>query len=383
MTGLVTGFPDALDRSLLHVFVFGPGEGEAVLVAFPRRGWLLVDGCHVNVDGKEQFPALEIFEALRSDDDDGLEGLVWSHPHLDHFAGLIEAMDRHHPRKVGLAFVEHPEPGSAARELEALGTHPLLPADTRLADAFNLLRSTFERVFAYWREQPASCWPVSEAAPPLVSGETTVKAYSPACSDLEQFYRTPALATRLRAQANEYSIVLGVRHRQAHLLLGGDLPDRVHGQELLHGWARIEASVADVAGHQGAKIPHHGSAEAIRQTVFVPSSRERAWLVTPFAKKRLPKPTSDESGGLRVLLGANRSVCLTASSGLLREPPRGRPVPVSQLEAALASAGALSAGLSVESPARATDCGWGFSVDDQGEVRAWYAGNRALTVVAG
>ena len=43
-----------LSRDLLYVFVAGPGYGEGIAVAFPERGWLMVDGCQV-VDGRLQL----------------------------------------------------------------------------------------------------------------------------------------------------------------------------------------------------------------------------------------------------------------------------------------------------------------------------------------
>jgi hypothetical protein len=57
-----------LDRSLLHLFVAGPGYGEAVAVALPERGWLLVDGCSVDDDGLPLRSILERWRGKSGDD---------------------------------------------------------------------------------------------------------------------------------------------------------------------------------------------------------------------------------------------------------------------------------------------------------------------------
>lgn len=38
----------ALDRSLLHLFVTGPRDGEGLALALPGTGWVLIDSCQVS-----------------------------------------------------------------------------------------------------------------------------------------------------------------------------------------------------------------------------------------------------------------------------------------------------------------------------------------------
>ncbi|MBK7402678.1 MAG: MBL fold metallo-hydrolase [Myxococcales bacterium] len=130
MAVVVEPLPAVLDRRHLHVFVSGPGEGESIAVALPDRGWFLVDGCYVQVDGVDQYPALVAYERWKAVDDP-VEALAWTHPHADHFDGIRETIERFPPRRVGVVVAEQPEPGSMCLESAAFAQHPLLPIDVR------------------------------------------------------------------------------------------------------------------------------------------------------------------------------------------------------------------------------------------------------------
>lgn len=51
-----------LDRSLLHLFVAGPGEGEGIAVALPGSGWLMVDGCRTGPPRRREFPLEHVWK---------------------------------------------------------------------------------------------------------------------------------------------------------------------------------------------------------------------------------------------------------------------------------------------------------------------------------
>jgi glyoxylase-like metal-dependent hydrolase (beta-lactamase superfamily II) len=81
-----------LDRSLLHVFVAGPGEGEAIAVALPDKGWVLFDGCRAS-DGS--IGLVDILDRWRVDGDP-IHAYVLTHPHADHAKGIVELFERYH-----------------------------------------------------------------------------------------------------------------------------------------------------------------------------------------------------------------------------------------------------------------------------------------------
>ncbi|TVQ97838.1 MAG: hypothetical protein EA398_14135, partial [Deltaproteobacteria bacterium] len=52
-----------LDQDRVHLFVAGPGTGEAIAVHLPNEGWLLLDAATVNVRGSRHSPTVSIVEA--------------------------------------------------------------------------------------------------------------------------------------------------------------------------------------------------------------------------------------------------------------------------------------------------------------------------------
>lgn len=386
MAPVIEPFPDSLDRSLLHVFVFGADIGEAIAVALPQRGWILVDGCKVEVGEDEVFPALEAYLGLRDGEADPVELLVWTHPHADHYQGIRETIERYQPLRVGMTLVEAPLPGSASKELEAVGTHPTLPEDLRLQDVFKRVKSTFERVFLHWREKPDSRLPLSAQTSPLNLGATRVRAFSPEQAALKAFYDlgVDGLRAALKDRANEYSIVLGLEFGETRIVLGGDLPHRSRRGSVLPGaWNWIGANAPELADHDGFKVSHHGSAEAIPPFFLARPDPPREWLVTPFARGHLPRPGDDASGGLQQLLRRAPELRLTSSVGLVVPPGPGARVLRDQLRIRLAvvEAGGFSRGLRAPAAVSPYDFAWGVAFNANRTVKRLYAGRQAITVV--
>jgi len=92
-----------LDRSLVHVFVAGPGMGEGVAIALPDKGWIVLDSCRTAGDPGQDLPVLSIIDRWQtSPDDDPVEWMLLTHPHDDHADGFGEVLDRLNPNRVGI-----------------------------------------------------------------------------------------------------------------------------------------------------------------------------------------------------------------------------------------------------------------------------------------
>ena len=84
--------PDDLEPGSLGIVVFGPGEGEAILVRFPDGSIGIVDGCSkTDKDGKGN-PVASFLKQLqdRQKAPLAIRFLCMTHPHDDHFMGLDE-----------------------------------------------------------------------------------------------------------------------------------------------------------------------------------------------------------------------------------------------------------------------------------------------------
>lgn len=72
----------------LTVTFFEVTHGDSFLIEFPRGGTLLVDAG----DGRSVDPILNYLSARGIE---GIEVALLTHPHLDHYAGMVQVLERH------------------------------------------------------------------------------------------------------------------------------------------------------------------------------------------------------------------------------------------------------------------------------------------------
>ena len=102
--------------NLLRVYFFDIGQGDATLVRTPYNQDILIDAAPSNLIVSKLGSALPL-----SDRD--LELVLISHPHLDHFAGLLGVLERYKIKKMiygGEAKGAHPDFQRLLKELEKL-----------------------------------------------------------------------------------------------------------------------------------------------------------------------------------------------------------------------------------------------------------------------
>ena len=367
--------PVPLDRSLLYVFVAGPGYGEGIAVALPGAGWILVDGCEVS---SHRLPILAVLDRWRASpaSPDPIDALLLTHPHTDHAYGIRELIEQTSPRHIGVT-TSATEPALifSAIEKATLASDPLDRLRRRIVvDAMLAIRRRFEAAPAHLI--------------PLVEGATVPLTSSPA----RAFIRAPdrdVVHARLSGghggDPNELSAVVEIVFGATRLVLGSDLPTvGSSGGVLAAGWNTVMARHPYLGAHHGLKIPHHGSPAAFHPELMT-AGTERAWWVSPFNRgKRLP-PT--EPDGLPRLVSLNGRVRLTAIPRSRRtQPHHAEPaeIPLSALPALFAPMSPLLPGaLSVVPPdVEPLDPIWCGAFDDQGTMRGAWRGTRAFTVIA-
>lgn len=73
----------------LHVIVCDVGQGDAILIVTPAKGQILIDG----------GPDKSVLECLTRHMpfwDRSIDMIILTHPHADHYVGLIDVIDRYH-----------------------------------------------------------------------------------------------------------------------------------------------------------------------------------------------------------------------------------------------------------------------------------------------
>jgi hypothetical protein len=270
--------PRLEDPDLLHVAVFGPGQGESIIV---RAGdaWLVVDSTHL-ADSKS------VAEVLLGEHRAIWSALVLTHKHADHIRGFRRLLDQEHVGPVACRL-----PPERPNEGRAEGGAIKLTLEAA---------KTVRRIEELWAREPASRWDLRAGLAPV--SLATGGDHGPL--ELTPLWPPPAMRYPGGPDGwNRISTPLLVVWEGVRVLLGADLAGR-HWPDLdaLHGGLALSE-------HTALKVAHHGSVGDQHSVVMV-DGRDRHWIATPYTSKRLP--SLSPSGGVAALLTHNDEVRLTS-----------------------------------------------------------------------
>lgn len=106
--------PSHLPDGELGVVVFGPGDGEAMVVKLPDGRWGVVDGCLEPSRSHRAGTGDPVREFLNEAETPAgpvqLAFVAWTHPHADHYRGLRRLLDAYRGRVERLISVAQVEP---------------------------------------------------------------------------------------------------------------------------------------------------------------------------------------------------------------------------------------------------------------------------------
>lgn len=365
MPGTLEELPQ-LDRRHIHLFVAGPGYGEAVAVALPERGWVLVDGCSVGDSG---LPLRAILERWRSaSDEDPVDCLVLTHPHKDHAMGFREILEFTTPARVTLA-----APPGAPLDGTVLAGHPDDAPTTTDALRRRAVADACAAIRRYHDAHPERVLGVGQGTQiPVSAPQVTVTVRAPSFSVISAAL-SATRAGKPSPDPNALSTVLELEFGGARLVLGSDLTHQ--------GWSDALAVRSELGAHHGLKVPHHGSRTAHHEGLMT-VALDRAWIVAPFSPSRLP--VHDE--GLPWLVSRCGRLLLTAAPlARSRLPLPPDEVPLSGLNSLFATGAPPGRGAVIVSPPRELqplDAVWAVSFDHAGVIQGMWRGSRAFSIVA-
>lgn len=388
--------PAVLDRTFLHVFVLGSGAGEAVLVALPKDGWLVIDGC----GPRKALPALELLRRYRAPDEP-VDALILTHPHADHYQGIVELLDDAELGKA-VRYVGCVAEYLGARRAGARGGSSLdaersvferLPPtnDPVLETELGRALSVLSRIQSEWEERPARELQLRHGTSlPLRTNTVTAQVLWPEASAVLRFFAPDeGLRARIAREANRLSAVLDLRFQQTRILLTGDL---IHadstGKALLdEGWGRVNELAPGLNAHHGLKVPHHGSRKALCDELLRPADGYvRTWVMTPFNSRDLPGRERDE--GIERLLEEEDEILLTALPVGWRQQSAGQVrLTLPELDREVCSLKGTPALLSGATPAGRqrgvppVECCWGVSFDGSGRPVSRFRGQGARVIL--
>lgn len=364
-----------LDPSRLHVFVAGPGRGEAVALALPHDGWVFVDGCRACQRGHADSYVLPDLRASWGPERP-VRAMVLTHPHQDHAWGFAARVEEMRPERIGVVGPADPR-AAVARQVDALAARSAMSTSSRLRSGAVLEAA---RAILSFAEEGGALVGLHDGAELL---SRTPGARITARSPTLAWMAEADLGALAVADANSLSTVLEVAFGRTRIVLGGDLPNRGHGGT---GWEALLPGHRQLLDHHGFKLAHHGSAGSQHPDLLAVGRGDgRAWWLTPYSPSTLPGVDGD---GLSRLVHAQSPLMLTAapvSQEMQRAVEDGRVVPA---EVAAFVAEARSAArfrpqdenLHVDRGLQPLDALWCTSFDDEGRVTARHRGRVALEV---
>lgn len=271
-------------------------------VRAPPGRWLLVDGCSA---ARKGYASQLVEHYHLRDGADRVDALVLSHPHRDHARGLADA-------------VEALAPFGDTSRWPRLGMWPP-PVAGRTGDSADpvemfeggITEQALAAIISRWEKVADSKWEM-QVGDRMPLGDATLTVLSPEAT------------VRRVAEADDFdwncaSTALSLRWKEVDIVLGSDLVESPG-----EGWSLIARRWSTIGRHGGLKIPHHGSEHALSAKLL---SREHgppdpAWVVAPFASKRLPrfKKRRGHRGAAELLAHVDRLYLTALPRKSVRQP---------------------------------------------------------------
>ncbi|MEP7119631.1 MAG: MBL fold metallo-hydrolase [Byssovorax sp.] len=293
--------PEHLPDGALSIAVFGPGEGEAIVVRLPDGSVGVVDGCREPTSGDPVAELLAKFAAKTADPAAfRLHFVCLTHPHADHYRGLGRLIKAYEGRIDHLWTVTHVTPQyekalPAWLELVHAGSAPDLDDLDGLKRVLNSFHDEKPRVektnaagFAH-----LACDTRLIGARLFGGYKLEIEACGPAPGDIDSVQKqliallTAAASSGVVSRTHDPNLTSGavlIRWGQAAVLLAGDL---LRGDEHHSGWQRARLQITHPV--QVVNVAHHASKEAHDDTLWK-TMKPKLAIVTPFKFGKSPNP---------------------------------------------------------------------------------------------
>jgi len=247
--------PTPSDGFSVEIHLFACGHGDTLLIRFPGNKWCIVD-CYLPEEGgiRQRF-----FAFVQSKGIEHLSFIFLTHPHFDHFHGMVEVVD--YFTSDGRSLGAYCDVGLNSQQVKGLlHNAPGERAFDRLQDRLDSLAEANAIRFYEINEKheplsPTGFEDIIQLVPIAPSAALKRRV---ARSDIRKLKR--GTDTRLVANALSLMLVLSIKHegRGCNVLLAGDAGTE-EIEEALATWEERAAERGRSASFDAVKVPHHGS----------------------------------------------------------------------------------------------------------------------------
>lgn len=270
--------PDLSNPDALHVAVFGPGQGECIVVR-AAEAWVVIDS--VLMAGSS------IARRLLDGHHAQWSGLLLTHKHSDHVRGFRALLEQQPRGPVGCRLPPEPsvQHGASGRDIKLT------------LEAEKITR----RIEDLWHREPETRWDLRRT----IATRKFRTGIARAPLVVTPLWPPTTMRYPPRPEGwNAISTPLLIRWRGATALLGADLLGRY--------WQRVMSRQGASAGSPlFVKVPHHGSRDD-QAAPLMTSNPASPRVVTPFASKQLPD--YGVNGGVSVLLAHHDQLFVTSGT---------------------------------------------------------------------
>jgi beta-lactamase superfamily II metal-dependent hydrolase len=290
--------PPAEDE--IEVTIFGRGYGESCVVHVGHGRWVIVDSYNHElpqldpaIGRKRLMPVARWYLDQLGVPTDGVEMIVCTHFHKDHYVGLLNLLTYYSRSRLVVTAALKSE-----RFLQLFADE----ADEQVSELAQAMKLARRRVvdgsgpeLRYWGVEsgrPFGDTRLSALAPMQAAVDAVHEELAKLIDAANRAALTDAL-NKTKLDENCCSVVLHVDAPGACALLCADLPTNPHR----HGWQAVidERAHAELTAADYVKVPHHGSEHSDHPPMWDRLVETRPTMsVTPYWPSGLPRPSDCE-----------------------------------------------------------------------------------------
>ncbi len=251
----------------IQIVVFGSGFGESILVHIGDHKWVIVDSFkNINM----QPIAINHLENLGIDVGVGVEAVIGTHWHMDHYQGLSQIIKQCKSATVALSGMHNNQEFEYLVSLLSKKSGIRSYAFKELKQCFELLIKRSDKAFDFTEGYTIRSWQASEMSH---QKRVVISALSPSNYQFERFSQKcknlfvksrknlpnydPIQELFKNNDRNNFSIVLQITVGEVSILLGADMQECVSEK---FGWKHIVNNRnVDFPNPRFYKVTHHGT----------------------------------------------------------------------------------------------------------------------------